>query len=209
MTIKAIVFDLDGTLVDAKDWHYEALNEALSLFGLQISRADHENRFDGLPTKKKLEVLSEEQGLPVSLFPIISAIKQDSTLKHISNKCFPRVEKLLMFQWIKSMGYSTSVATNSIRKTAEAMLSASGLLNHLDILLTNEDVKMAKPNPEIYLLAAARLGVLPEECLVVEDHDYGIRAAEEAGCRVLRVPNVESVDTSLIEAALRDLGHVK
>lgn len=206
MAIKAIVFDMDGTLVDAKEWHYESLNEALSIFGFQISREEHESRFDGLPTKRKLEVLSLERGLPQSLFPIISAIKQDRTLRYIARECFPRVEHLLMFQWIKSQGLLTAVATNSIRQTAELMLSSSGLLSQLDLLLTNEDVVAAKPSPEIYSLAALRLGVLSNECLVVEDHEYGIKAAEEAGCHVLRVANVESTRTSAIESAIRNIG---
>ena len=62
--IKAIIFDMDGVLIEAKDWHYEALNKALSLFGYEISRYDHLVTYDGLPTSKKLEMLSMERGLP-------------------------------------------------------------------------------------------------------------------------------------------------
>ena len=65
--IKAIIFDMDGVLIDAKDWHYEALNRALKLFGYNISRYDHLVTFDGLPTRKKLEMLTREHGLPPSL----------------------------------------------------------------------------------------------------------------------------------------------
>ena len=55
--IKAVIFDMDGVLIDAKDWHYEALNKALRLFGLEITRSEHETTYDGLPTKDKLEIL--------------------------------------------------------------------------------------------------------------------------------------------------------
>ena len=65
MKIKAIVFDMDGVLIEAKDWHYEALNRALSMFGHKISRYDHLVSYNGLPTRRKLEMLSLEQGLPV------------------------------------------------------------------------------------------------------------------------------------------------
>ncbi len=66
-TIKLILFDLDGVLVEAQDWHYEALNRALELFGMPISRYDHLSTYNGLPTRKKLEMLSVEKGLPAGL----------------------------------------------------------------------------------------------------------------------------------------------
>ena len=63
--IRAVVFDMDGVLIDAREWHYEALNEALELFGFTIDRESHLTRFDGLPTRDKLKALSQEKGLPV------------------------------------------------------------------------------------------------------------------------------------------------
>ena len=209
MAIKAVIFDMDGTLVDAKDWHYESLNEALSIFGLEISRDDHINRFDGLPTRKKLELLSEERGLPRNLFQIISSIKQERTLRFIAKECFPRVEQLLMFQWIKNRGLLSAVATNSIRETAESMLRSAGVLSYLDLLITNEDVRLAKPDPEMYSLAALRLAVLPQECLVIEDNDYGVLAAEAAGCHVVKVSDVSQTRITLIEESINRFGSAK
>ena len=209
MVIKAVIFDMDGTLVDAKNWHYESLNEALSIFGFEISREEHEARFDGLPTRRKLELLSEERGLPKNLIPIISAVKQERTLRYISKECFPRVEQLLMFNWLRNKGLLTAVATNSIRNTADSMLSSAGLLDYLDLVVTNEDVSAAKPDPEIYALSASRLGVLPEQCLVVEDNDYGVSSAQAAGCNVVKVSAVDQTRTGLIDKALRELGCFK
>jgi beta-phosphoglucomutase-like phosphatase (HAD superfamily) len=85
--IKAIIFDMDGVLIDAKDWHYEALNRALGLFGMEISRYDHLVSYDGLPTKKKLEMLSLERGLPYSLHEFINEIKQQYTMELVYTKC--------------------------------------------------------------------------------------------------------------------------
>ena len=65
--IKAVVFDMDGVLIDAREWHYVALNRALALFGMEISRADHLTTFDGLPTRRKLEILSTTENLPREL----------------------------------------------------------------------------------------------------------------------------------------------
>ena len=74
-TIKAVLFDMDGVLVEAKEWHYEALNRALDLFGMAISRVDHETTFDGLPTSRKLEMLSVERGLPRELHSFLNEMK--------------------------------------------------------------------------------------------------------------------------------------
>ena len=74
--VKAVIFDMDGVLIDAKDWHYEALNRALNHFGYNISRYDHLVTFDGLPTRRKLEMLTREQGLPNALHKLINELKQ-------------------------------------------------------------------------------------------------------------------------------------
>ncbi len=87
--IKAILFDMDGVLIDAKEWHYEALNKALSLFGMEISRYDQLVTYDGLPTKKKLQMLSRERGLPESLHGFLNALKQKYTQEMIFTKCHP------------------------------------------------------------------------------------------------------------------------
>jgi beta-phosphoglucomutase len=83
MAIEAVVFDMDGVLIDAKDWHYEALNDALGLFGYNISRADHLSTFDGLPTRRKLEMLTQERGLPKGLHGFINDLKQQYTVDQV------------------------------------------------------------------------------------------------------------------------------
>jgi beta-phosphoglucomutase-like phosphatase (HAD superfamily) len=74
--IRAVLFDLDGVLVDATEWHYEALNRALRLFGFGITRYEHLAGYNGLPTRRKLEMLSVEKGLPVALHGMVGRLKQ-------------------------------------------------------------------------------------------------------------------------------------
>lgn len=197
--ISAIVFDMDGTLIEAKDWHFLALNEALLIFGEEITRDEHEGEFDGLPTRVKLSMLERKGRLPRHLHSIVSAVKQERTLRYVSSRAFPRVDQLLMMSWLKREGFKLAVATNSIRRSAESMLTSVGLLEFLDTLVTNEDVQKPKPDPEIYLSTADRLGVRPEHCLVFEDNDYGIKSAESAGCIVYKVDSVDELNRSLIE----------
>ena len=73
--IKAVLFDMDGVLIDAKDWHYEALNRALEHFGFAISRESHLSTFDGLPTRAKLQMLTKARGLPERLHEFINSLK--------------------------------------------------------------------------------------------------------------------------------------
>ena len=87
--IKAVIFDMDGVLIDATDWHYHALNEALSLFGLEISRELHTYKYDGFPTKTKLNILVKEGVLPKELVSFVSELKQLYTHNYIQLNCHP------------------------------------------------------------------------------------------------------------------------
>jgi HAD superfamily hydrolase (TIGR01509 family) len=193
MSIDTVVFDMDGVLIDARDWHYEALNEALSLFGFSIGREDHENRFDGLPTRVKLDMLSNDHGLPRSLHSLIGNVKQERTLRIAAANCYPQAQHLILIAALKRSGIKVGIATNSIRETTEAMLGYAGILPLVDVVITNQDVKHSKPHPEIYLLAVSRLGSIPENTLVVEDNQNGIASALAAGCKVAKVANPEEV----------------
>lgn len=195
----AVVFDMDGVLIDARDWHYRALNEALAVFDAEISMDDHLSRFNGLPTRVKLSMLTDEGRLPAHLHHVVEQVKQERTLREAARLCFPRVEHLLLLGWLRQMGCKLGVATNSVRATSTAMLEFAGILPRLDVLVTNEDIARAKPAPDIYALACELLGVAPEDTLVIEDHPYGVTAAEAAGCRVVQVTGVEDVSTALVE----------
>jgi HAD superfamily hydrolase (TIGR01509 family) len=191
--IRAVVFDMDGVLIDARQWHYEALNDALKMFGFEISYADHLKIFDGLPTKSKLQLLSNSAGLPLKLHSVISNIKQERTLRIAAFKCYPVSQHLILLAALKRANYKIGVATNSIHLTASEMLRAAGILDLLDTLVTNEDVQNPKPDPEIYLKACRNLGFKPNEVLVIEDNHHGIAAAKAAGCLVLEVKNPTEV----------------
>lgn len=192
--IKAVIFDMDGVLIEAKDWHYEALNKALGLFGMEISRYDHLVTYDGLPTKKKLEMLSTERGLPLELHEFINDMKQQYTLEIVYAQCKPRFYHEYALSRLKQEGYKLAVASNSIRKTVQIMMEQSALLGYLDFYLSNQDVKLGKPDPEIYTKAIQKMGLSPQECLVVEDNEKGIQAAKASGAWLMEVDEVEEVN---------------
>lgn len=192
--IKAVVFDMDGVLIDAKDWHYEALNKALRLFGYEISRYDHLVTYDGLPTSKKLSMLSLEKGLPQGLHDFINDMKQQYTIDMVNLRCVPLFTHEYALSRLKSEGYRLAVASNSIRNSVELMMKKSSLLPYLEFFLSNQDVQKAKPDPEIYVTAITRMGLTPQEVMVVEDNRNGIQAAVRAKTHVMKVENVYDVN---------------
>ncbi|CAN1484696.1 COG0637 Predicted phosphatase/phosphohexomutase [Candidatus Nanopelagicaceae bacterium] len=197
--IDTVLFDMDGVLIDATEWHYDALNEALEIFGFEIGRNEHLARFNGMTTRKKLEILSLEQGLPRELHEIISEVKQDRTLRIAARKCFPTAAHLILLSTLKNQGMKVGVVTNSIRMTTEFMLQYSGVAKFLDVLVTNEDVENPKPAPDGYLLAMKKLGSNPANTVVVEDGMHGIQAAKAAGARVVEVRDPGDVSLEILE----------
>lgn len=191
--IAAVVFDMDGVLIDAKEWHYEALNRALGLLGHGISRFDHVTTYDGLPTRKKLEMLSIERNLPFALHDFIKEMKQSYTMEIVTTRCKPIFHHEFALSNLKALGYKVGLASNSVRESVEMMMSKANLSAYLDTVLSNEDVSQGKPSPEMYEAAMARLGVEPDETLVVEDNEHGIAAAKAAGAHLLAVDSPANV----------------
>jgi beta-phosphoglucomutase len=202
---KTVLFDMDGVLIDAREWHFDALNEALEIFGYRISPEEHSARFDGMTTRMKLAILSEERGLPISLHNLISDIKQDRTLRIAAANCYPDVQHLILISRLKEIGVKVGVVTNSIRKSAEFMLNYAGILENLDILITNEDVTSGKPSPEGYLKAINALGANAATTWVIEDGEYGALAAAAAGANVIKVQGPADVNLQILENVFPEL----
>lgn len=203
--IKAVIFDMDGVLIDAKEWHYEALNRALGLFGFNISRYDHLVTFDGLPTAKKLEMLSIERGLPVSLHGFINEMKQIYTMEYVYMKCKPLFIHQYALSRLKSEGYELALASNSVRITVDMMMEKADLNQYLTFSLSNQDVTKSKPDPEIYNTAIKRLGLETVECLIVEDNPNGVKAALASGASLLKVENVHDVTYANIKNRINEI----
>jgi beta-phosphoglucomutase len=207
MKIKAVIFDMDGVLIDARDWHYESLNAALGLFGHEISRYDHLITFDGLPTKKKLEMLSLEGGFPKKLHGFVNELKQQYTIETVFTKCKPIFHHQFALAKLKAQGYHLAVCSNSVRKSIEIMMEKSGLIEYLDFFISNEDVTYSKPHPEMYTTAIERMGLNPLECLIVEDNENGVKAAVAAGAHVLKVENPDDVHYYNIMDRIKQIEH--
>jgi HAD superfamily hydrolase (TIGR01509 family) len=206
MKIKAVLFDLDGVLVDATEWHFNALNRALALFGYTISRYEHLTTYNGLPTRKKLEMLSVEKNFPCGLHSLTNKIKQKYTREEILKNCTPVFEKEFMMHQLKREGYKLACCSNSIRESVELMLRGSGIFELFDFVVSNEDVKNPKPDPEMYLAAFKHLKLKPADCVIVEDAGHGIEAAKRSGGNLCQVAGFGEVDYSRVKNFIASVG---
>jgi len=162
--IKLIIFDLDGVLVDAKKIHFDTLNQSLNEIDEKyvISESEHLLIYDGLKTNQKLELLTQYKGLTRDSYETVWNRKQQLTIEAVS-KLQPDLEKIELFKKLRDIGYKLACASNSIRRSVLVMLSKIGIIEYMDLIISNEDVKNSKPHPEMYWKTMSMIGVLPEE----------------------------------------------
>ena len=195
--IKAIIFDLDGVLVDARTLHFEAFRQAFESLcpPHTLSWKEHEELYDGLSTRQKLQkmihlnILSDETAVRVS------SEKQKITTTLIEKTIKIRPCLIQLLENLRSEGYILACATNSIRETLDTMLHTLKISEFFSFTLSNNDVDNPKPSPEIYSLAFKKLGLLPEQCLICEDSPHGRKAAYSSGAHVLEIE--DAIDLTL------------
>ena len=198
MSIKGLIFDLDGVLVDTKIIHFDALNFALKTLNIeQISFKDHLNIYDGLPTIEKLKILNKKKKLKKKYFKKIINLKQNKTKfflnKHLkfNNKIYKTFNKL-------SKKYKICIATNAINQTLEICIRKLKLKRFIFKSFSNTDVFNNKPHPEVYLRCLVDMGLKPNETLIFEDSSHGVLAAQESGCHLFTVKNLSDITYSRI-----------
>lgn len=179
--IKAIVFDMDGVLIDAVKLHQKAFIEAVKPYK-EITEEYHMQNLNGIPTKKKLEKL----GFNTDLIEEINARKQEITFDLIKQNIKPLPQVTNVILELKKRKIPFAVCSNSIRKSIELFLKAADI-EGFEFIISNQEVINPKPHPEMYLKAIHKLGLPKEEILIVEDSPVGLQAAKESGARVCKI----------------------
>jgi beta-phosphoglucomutase family hydrolase len=181
------IFDLDGTLVDTMPLHYRAWDVAMRAVGLDAP-LDEELFYSlgGVPTKRVAELIAAHYGLTIDPHAVFDhkeslfvELQQDAKI----------IEPVVEIARRMSLTHPVSIASGGPRVIVHRMLKLTGLAPLFNVVITPEDVEHGKPSPDMFLLAAKRMGVPPEKCLVFEDAEPGMRAAEAAGMQWVRVPS--------------------
>ena len=201
--IKLIVFDLDGVLIDSKQTHYEALNRAL---GTQyaITIEEHLSTYDGLPTRSKLNMLSERKGLPSDRHAEIARAKQKHTVEILKETVQPRQDFVDMCREIKDRGYTLVCASNAVRDTVKMSLLQLGIIEYFDFWYSNEDVHRPKPHFEMYFECMLKANAKPSETLIIEDSHIGRQAVLDAGAHLLAVADTHDVSLGRVLDAIEE-----
>ena len=199
--IKLVVFDLDGVLIDSKQTHYEALNRALgSEYAITIE--EHLSTYDGLPTRSKLNMLSERKGLPTDCHAEIARAKQKHTVEILKETVQPRQDFVDMCREIKDRGYTLACASNAVRDTVKMSLLQLGIIEYFDFWYSNEDVHRPKPHFEMYFECMLKANAKPNETLIIEDSHIGRQAVLDAGAHLLAVADTHDVSLAIVLDAI-------
>jgi len=179
---KGVIFDLDGVIVDTAKFHYLAWRKLANDLGFDITESQNE-QLKGVSRVRSLEKILEwgEVNLTEDEFMEQMAMKNDNYLTYISSMTardiLPGVKKVIDFLKEKEI----PLALGSASKNARSILEKTGLYQSFDVVVDGNDVNKAKPDPEVFLIAASQLGVAPANCIVFEDSQAGIEAANIAG----------------------------
>ena len=212
--IKAIIFDLDGVIVDTAVFHYQAWKKLANSMGFDLTETQNE-RLKGISRLESLDILleigktdaisdEEKQQLATSK----NEWYRENILKMTPKDILPGVKNFL--QELKKAHYKIAIGSSS--KNAGTILERIGLENYFDAVVDGTKITRSKPDPEVFLKGARELNISPEQCLVFEDAESGIEAAKNAGMKTIGVgkpenlpkadkviPGFQNVNISIIE----------
>lgn len=189
--MKAVIFDMDGVLVDSQPYHFKADIDTMAEYGVIKDQKFYES-FAGTLTADRMRTLKEMFGLDVPVEEM--TIKRENMILDIMGKeDIKPVSGIPEFlRSIEEKGLTTAVASSSDYKLINLILDRLKIAQYFDSVTSGSDVKRGKPSPDVFLLAAERIGIEPAECLVVEDSENGVKAAKAAGMKALGYINPTS-----------------
>jgi HAD superfamily hydrolase (TIGR01509 family) len=197
---RAVVFDMDGLMFNTEDVYWRVGTELLRRRGRRFSR-ELSDAMMGRPPQTCFKVMIRWHSLEES-WQELAAESEEIFLGLLDRHLAPMPGLMELLAALEKAGISKAIGTSSSRRSLEAILSRFAMQPRFEFTLTAEDITRGKPDPEIYLKAAARFGIPPRQILVLEDSQTGCRAAAAAGAMVVAVPGPHSISQDFSAAGL-------
>jgi HAD superfamily hydrolase (TIGR01509 family) len=205
---QSLILDMDGLMVDTERLYWQTMREVAGRYHRQVP---HEVllKMMGRGPLESMRIFVQELGLPETPERILAA-REDMMVEHFRRDLRPMPGLTQLLEYARGR-FRLAVATGSPRKFMPEILGRLGIMDLFDAVETGDEVTRGKPDPEIYLKAAAKLAVPADECIVLEDSENGVRAAHAAGCYVIAVPSdyTRAQDFRQADAVVGDLLQAK
>lgn len=207
--IEAILFDLDGLMVDSEPHSIASWQAVLAKRGVQFDQ----NALDSVLGQRVVETATTA----IRLFHLperpedLAQEKAEYQIAHLNGNVQPMPGLIELLDWVDQSGLKKAVASSGLRRYIDAVLATTHVQDRFDVIISADDVINGKPAPDVFLAAARALNVPPENCLVLEDAPFGVQAAKAAGMMCFAVPNAHShaLDLSLADRVVASLSEVK
>ena len=187
MTIKAVLFDHDGTIVDSEQAHFEMWRDVLQKYDVELNHEEYTSQYAGIPTTTNAATIIENHSLNVKSSELVFA-KAEATNQYLSNQAFPLMDGALdSVRHFYEQGFKIGIVTGAGKAGVDVTLENHGFHEYVTVVVTGDDVTNSKPAPDCYLLAAEKLGFSPSECLAIEDTYNGSVAAISANIKCIGV----------------------
>lgn len=192
-TIHAVIFDHDGTLVDSEPVHLACWRAILAPHNVTLSQEDYSQNLSGMPSIYSATWLAGKFNLDIPADALLQE-KQKHLHDFLTKDRFPLIPGVkALLQYLAERNIPLAIATGASREEVQASLKHHELAPYFSAVISKEDVRHNKPAPDVYQLAAERLGVTASHCIAIEDSDNGEQAARAAGMLCLRYHPSESV----------------
>lgn len=192
--VNAVIFDMDGVISDTQSLHAKAESEILKRYGVNLSPEEITKRYAGVKTSEFTKKLLDE----VNQHPDIDALmkeKWDAMHELAKKEVIPINGSQQLIKELHNNNFKLAVASASSKEYVNLVLTQLGVISYFGAVVSADDVKHGKPSPEIFLLAATKIGAQPKDCLVIEDGISGMIGAKSAGMKCVGlVPNKNSKD---------------
>ena len=189
--IKAVIFDLDGLMVDSEPVHFKAYEKVLHELGVTLSEDDYAKRYIGIADRETAQDMVKRYKLPISFEELLRR-KALLFAQLLPGNVVPKNGLFGLLHDLRTHEYKTAVASGAMLPDIKQIIASLNLQESFDALCSADSVKQGKPAPDLFLFAAQQIGVLPQNCLVLEDAPVGVQAAQSAGMKCYAIPSRET-----------------